>query len=127
MKINSKTYQLTPKGIMWAALDTYYHIGTDMDKYDLFQEELMKHFSMLASNNKMDDMFGKDINDFFETLIKTLNLTGKMKELLDKNGIEFDIRGYLTNDIISDNNANDNSTDDPPDEDDGIKKPKHKK
>lgn len=94
-KVNEKTYKLTPKGILWAALDAYYKIGNDIDKFELFVKDILQSLSLLATGGTDIEVFGKDFNDFFELVVNMINTTGKMKEVLDQNGIEFDVKKYL--------------------------------
>lgn len=94
-KVDEKTYKLTPKGILWAALDAYYKIGNDIDKFELFVKDILQSLSLLATGGTDIDVFGKDFNDFFELVVNMINTTGKMKEILDQNGIEFDVKKYL--------------------------------
>lgn len=113
--IGNSKYKLTPKGILWAALDAHYKIGGDMNKFNEFMKELLKHLSMLASNNQLSDMFGEDFNDFFEIYVKTLNLAGKLKAILDQNGIYFDVKKFLTSSVdeqLEQIDDEDESTDD---------------
>ena len=113
-KVDEKTYKLTPKGILWAALDAYYKIGNDIDKFELFVKDILQSLSLLATGGTDVEVFGKDFNDFFELVVNMINTTGKMKEILDQNGIEFDVKKYLAgegdlgnDDDVSGANAND--------------------
>lgn len=50
---------------------------------------------MLATNDQQPDMFGDDFNSLFDMLVSSMNLAGKMKEVLDENGIEFNVTEFL--------------------------------
>lgn len=102
MKSQSGTeYRLTPKGILLAVLDKHYGAGEDLKVFDEFMKDLCQHLSMLATNDQQHDMFGDDFNSLFDMLVSSMNLSGKMKEILDENGIEFDVAKFLE-DINSD-------------------------
>lgn len=77
---------------------------------------------MLATNDTQYDMFGDDFNSLFDMLVSSMNLSGKMKEILDENGIEFNVAEFLEN-INSE--CTDKSTDDK--DDDSNFMPKRKK
>lgn len=115
-KIDEKTYKLTPKGILWAALDAYYKIGNDIDKFELFVKDILQSLSLLATGGTDVEVFGRDFNDFFELVVNMINTTGKMKEILDQNGIEFDVKKYLAGegDLGNDDDVNDTNDDGKP-------------
>lgn len=77
---------------------------------------------MLATNDTQADMFGDDFNSLFDILVSSMNLSGRMKEVLDENGIEFNVTEFLQS-INSE--CTEKQDDEDSDEDDF--KPKRKK
>ena len=91
-------YHLTPKGILWSELGKAYGVGEDLDKFEEFSKQVVRKLSLLASGGENESMLGKDFNDFFMLFVQTLNLSAKMSELLEENGIPFNIEDYLNGD-----------------------------
>lgn len=85
--LNSKpVYDLTPQNILYTALDTL--LTTD-ESVDDFEREIISKLSLLATNGSDSTIFGKDFNDLFTVFIRVINNAGRMKKLLDDNGIDF--------------------------------------
>ena len=91
-------YHLTPKGILWSELSKAYGVGEDLDKFEEFSKQVVRKLSLLASGGENESMLGKDFNDFFVLFVQSLNLSAKMSELLEENGIPFSIEDYLNGD-----------------------------
>lgn len=83
-------YTITPKGILYAALLRVYGVDPSVDKFEAFQAEFLKGLSGLSTGGELQDMFGNDFNSFYSLFIDVSNMCGKMRELLEKHGIELE-------------------------------------
>lgn len=110
VKDDEKSYQLTPKGILWSELDNAYKIGGDLKKFENFIAKVLEKLSLLASSGENPKLLGRDFNDFFMLFVKSLNLAGKLKEVLDENNIDFDVDEYFRN--IEEDDDDDEDDDD---------------
>ena len=88
----NQNFHITPKGILVMALAQIFgdDIIADMDKIDEFQRSLLAGLSTLSTNGETPELFGEDFNEFYSMYIQTMNLCGRMREAIEKNGIEFD-------------------------------------
>ena len=90
LKGTKEKYNLTPKGILYALIQTFYSNSENVSQFENFQKDLVERLSMVASSNAKKDMFGKDFNEFFGGYIGIINLCGRMKTAMDKYGITLD-------------------------------------
>lgn len=98
LKGTKEKYNLTPKGILYALIQTFYSNSESVSQFENFQKDLVERLSMVASSNAKKDMFGKDFNEFFSIVVTTMNLLNKVINKLNENGIEYDIRQMLEED-----------------------------
>ena len=89
----AEKYSITPIGILLFALKEAYGMKvTDcFGNFDKFEAILLAGLSSLVTGGTDATLFGRDFNDFVKGYVNILNLCGKMKTVLDENGIEFDI------------------------------------
>lgn len=81
---------LTPNLILADLISEFYSIDPSDSLYE-FSEELTRRLASLSTGGSETDIFGKDLNDLFQSFVMSLNMLGKMKKLLDDNGIDFDL------------------------------------
>lgn len=103
--INSGSdYEITPRGlIMLSAIESFdlnekvKDLTSFASKVNEFEKKLLQGLSRIATGNKTDDMFGYDFNEFFALYVQAMNMCGKMRKLLEDNGIPFDLNDDLNN------------------------------
>jgi len=89
-------YVLTPKGILWIVFANVYGIKNpnnntkELEKFSLFNEKLLKALSEYSTNGKESDFLGKDFNDLYFALVRSMNLAGKYRQILIENGFDLD-------------------------------------
>lgn len=95
-----ESYQITPKGILFACLCDVFEVGKDTKNFnrdikrtDKFIKKLLEGLSSLATEGKDKTIFGTDFSDYFRLTIKAMNDAGKFHKLLDDNGIEIPDEG----------------------------------
>ena len=87
----SSDENLTPTALLLLAFKDAF--GTDLDKSHLDKIEKMskiftEQFSLRATKGKDKTIFGPDLNSVCKCLVESLNMCGKMRQMLIDNGIE---------------------------------------
>ena len=82
----------TPGEILAQALEDVYGVERNDAKLALFQLLLLKRLSELSTGGALDSLFGASFDGFYMMYVDAINMCGRMKEVLEANGIGFDPR-----------------------------------
>lgn len=83
-------FKLTPKGVLLIALSRYYtpQQKNSLKNLEEFEKELLQQLSLLVTDRKTSDEFGKNFNEFFQYIVSAINRCTRLEDVLHNMGLE---------------------------------------